>query len=325
MAKDALEYMYSSARIKAKEGAQGYEERLNSYLSCKSISQLCYLLMPGEEISHREKREAVEKYFANKVSNALSLIQEIAPEPRYFDFLLYEYDCCNLKTLIKCQIKGIDSDGMLYEYSSVSSDLLKEALEKRSFDGVMPRNMARTATEAIDAFARTKDPKVIDLVLDRACFADMLENAKLCGNKIAEGLVKARIDSINIMTSKRISLSEIADKVSIFDMAFIEGGALEKKLFLPMLEGEDKRLSDVLFGTDYNFDSIDKMTLSSLEKALDERYLSIAREAKYVPFGFEVLCSYIVNTIFEAKNARIISASLASGMSEEEIRERVRF
>ena len=328
MALKDTEYMYISAKIKAREGSTTYSERIRSYLDSRSLSEL-YSTAIGEAPSGTgDEREALEAYFDKRVEDAFALVKESAPDAGYFDFLLYEYDACNLKTLIKCMIRGISCDGMLYQYSAVSIDALKHALEKRSFDEVLPKNMALATQEAIEAYSKTKDASIIDIIIDKACFADMLENARLCGSQLAIELVKTRIDSINIVTLQRILHSDVADKISTYDMAFIDGADIEKGRLLDVFEREEYTLLDALDGTPYKemVRSLGKeYSFSALERTLDRKYLSLVEEQKYVPFGFEVACSYLVNTLSEAKNARIIIAGIAAGLDTEKIKERVRY
>ncbi|MBQ2810147.1 MAG: V-type ATPase subunit [Clostridia bacterium] len=325
MALKDTEYMYISARIKAREGQTTYYARVKSYLDAKSLLDLCAI--SGVTLDGESEREALENHFDKRVREAFELVKEGAPEPKYFDFLLYEYDACNLKVLIKGSIRKMSVDGMLYEIGTVDAKALKEALEARRLEGVLPSNMVRAVDEAYEAYSRTGDARVIDLIIDKACFADMLENSRLCGCDLAQALIKLRIDSINISTLQRILKSEIADKISTFNMAFIDGGEIAYERLERVLSDEEYSLIDALEGSELR-DTIrslgNEYSFSRLERALDMKYMSLIDEVKYVPFGVEVVCSYLVNTLYEAKNARIIIAGLAMGLDEDKIRERVR-
>ena len=328
MALKDTEYAFASAKIRAKEGQATSSEKAMAYLDCKSISALYDLVLSGVTLTDLTQKEAIESQLDKRIQDAFDLVKENVPEPKYFDFLLYEYDCCNIKTLIKCMIRGISAEGMLYSYSTADVEELKSGLEKRNLEGILPTNMASAALEAIEMYNKTQDPKKIDFILDKACFADMTENSALCGCKLARELVRHRIDAINIITLQRILKSDIADKKSIFEQAFIENGLLSLKELLSAYDSEPTSLSELLRGTPYSL-VIGKIgaepTLAQLEKAFDEAYLALAREQRYVPFGAEVVCSYLVNTLFDVKNARVVLAGLAAGLPNEKIRERVRF
>lgn len=325
MALRDTEYMYISAAISAKEGQISGKVRVRSYLECDTLSELCALV--GVEVDAEGEREALEAHFDKAVRDAFEFVKRNAPTPEYFDFLLYEYDACNLKTLLKGMIREMNVDSMLYEIGSASVDDLKNALITRKFDEVLPKNMAEAATEAYEAYSRTRDARVIDLIIDKACFADMLENAGLCGCKLAIDLVRVRIDSINIMTLQRILKSDIPDKVSTLDMAFILGAEISLDRLIRVIEDSEYSLLDALDGTKYK-DIVRSLGSDfgflALERALDMEYLSLIEDVKYIPFGAEVVCSYLVNTLNEAKNARIIIAGISAALTKEKLRERLR-
>lgn len=327
MALKDTEYMYISARIKAREGQTTYSARIKGYLECKTLSELCNIVLPGVSLDAMAQRDALESYFDGAVKSAFELVRESAPDPKCFDFLLYEYDACNLKTLIKGTIRDVSVDGMLYEIGTVSIEDIRTAVSTRHTENVLAPNMASALGEAYEAYSKTKDARVIDFIIDRACFADMLENARLCGSDLAIELVKTRIDGINISTLQRIVHSSLADKQSTLDMAFIPGGQIPLDLLLRVLDDSEYSLLDALEGTKYR-DIVRSLGegfgFFALERAMDMAYLALIDEVKYIPFGVEVVCSYLVNTLFEAKNARIIIAGIASGLDEEKIRERAR-
>lgn len=327
MALKDTEYMYISARIKAREGITTCAEKIKSFAECGSIEEFYALVSSTTELSGENKRDALENYFESKVSEAFELVRQDAPDPTYFDFLLYEYDACNLKTLIKCSIRGISHEGMKYSYASVPLADLETALKKRDFEGVLPKNMANSAIEAIDAYNLTKDAGVIDAIIDKACFADMLENSAKSKNALAHDIVVLRIDKVNIITLERILKSSLPDKASILDSVLLDGGEVPKDNLIRVATDEGYTLADALYGTKYKeIISLAKNSenpLDVFEKALEKISIDRINEEKFVPFGMEVPCLYIMNTLLEAKSARIVIAGLSSGLSKEKIKERV--
>lgn len=65
------------------------------------------------------------------------------------------------------------------------------AMVERGDFSSLPAHMAGSAAEAADVYARTGDPQQIDLILDRACFADMLDTAQ---GEYSRDLVRCKID-----------------------------------------------------------------------------------------------------------------------------------
>ena len=64
--------------------------------------------------------------------------------------------------------------------------------------------------------------------------------------------------------------------------------------------------------------------LWALEKWSDDYWMELAREAKFIPFGAEVLIGYAVALEYEIKNIRILLAGKDAELPSDVIRERLR-
>lgn len=329
MAIKDTEYLYASSNIRAIEGPESYSERLRRFLECKSVGELYSQLTGGETDSGAsgDVKERIEKMLDDRLCSSVSLVMKIVPDRKLYNFLLYEYDCCNLKTAIKCAIMGIQCNDRLYDCGTVPADKISRDVPEGKYD-IFPKNMALFAPRARETYEKTKDPSVIDTILDRACFDDMLENVNEYGCTKFISLVRARIDRVNIMTFIRISKSDIADKQRALDEALVDGGTVSKSSLLGKLDGYDGNIDAILAATPYQraLSSLSQEAgLSEIEKALDDIYLSLVKDMKFVSFGAEIPCAYLINTSYEIKNIRIILAGIASSLPQEKIRERVRF
>lgn len=329
MAIKDTEFLYASSNIRAIEGSESYSERLRRFSECKSVGELYSQLTGGETDSGAsgDIKERIEKMLDDRLCSSVSLVMKIVPDKKLYNFLLYEYDCCNLKTAIKCAIMGIPCEDRLYGCGTVSADKISKDVSEGRFD-IFPKNMASSAKKAREAYEKTKDPSVIDMILDRACFEDMLENVNEYGCEKFISLVKARIDRVNIMTFIRIAKSDIPDKQKALDEALVDGGTVSKSFLIGKLDSYDGNIESILSATPYQsvLSSLGSGAgLSELEKALDDVYLSLVKDMKFVSFGAEIPCAYLISTSYEIKNIRIILAGIASSLPQEKIRERVRF
>lgn len=324
MALKDTDFMYSSAVIRSKEGTITFNEKINSYLNSKNISELLDAVFPNSEIDTQTFSfdDETEKI----IEDAAELIKKLSPEKEVFDFLFYEYDCCNIKTIIKCNQRNIPFDNMLFRFGTVCTDVLEECFKERKYDR-LPKNMSLAIEEAIKTYSQTNDPKYIDFIIDKACFEDMKENISKSKVGLFRELVKSKADFTNILSFERINRSEIADKKGVFSNAFVCGGEVPLKDFVLYYDGKVNGLGDVLFGTKYKEIVVkagDDFDLSEIELPFDQMYLSIIKNVKFIPFGAEVLCSYFLNKVYEVKNIRVIYTGLKTGTTKEEMRKRVR-
>lgn len=324
---NATEYMYSSARIRALETRIASREQIARMTEAQSseniVAQLSDFGFEAVYADGKLQREEMLMGVLRAGFNELGSM-ECADAIR---FLKFQYDCNNVKSLIKCGARGISADGMLLPLGSVSVEQAKKAFATKDYSA-FPENMARAIPEAEEAFAATANPQKIDFIIDRATFADMLAAADGCGVSLARELAVAKIDLVNItMTARLIRMKLGAQAGALFDETFIEGGSLDKDELSAALADGEQALSDMLEFSNYSAMSeliSSGATLGALEKKADDIWMGIARKACYVPFGAEVAIGYMCALEYEVKNIRIILAGKDAGLSSETIRERLR-
>ena len=181
----------------------------------------------------------------------------------------------------------------------------------------------------MDEYSKTKNPQVIDLIVDKACWADMLAAAKASGEDFVIRLVQTKIDLLNTMIALRILRMKSGDigKV-LFAEAFLEGGKLTRERMIDaMANGEDALLSLVRRSEYSAFAEKFLMSdgaLSTAEKLADNYWMSLVLENKFVPAGLEVMIAFLAAHEYEVKNLRIVLSGKEAGIAVATIRERIR-
>ena len=333
------EYMYASARIRAKENRLVGKERIDLLVDAKTsadvMSKLAeYGIAPTEAGEGGEvflgdalgrKREEMLQAF---LRNAFDDVSASVPEPSVFHWLRYPYDCNNIKTVIKCQIRGIDPAEMLFELGTVPAAVLEDALLKGQYE-VLPGSMGRAAAEAREVFAKTGDPQTIDAILDIACYEDMLLSVQGAGCETMVQWLKTKIDLVNIMIALRILRMKRGERGKHFmDTVLLPGGTLEKAFFDEIYDGGEDVLWSELFRGRYERFAVavegSDGSLAAIEKRADDHWMRLVREGAKVSFGAEVIGGYLIGCETSVKNIRIILAAKDAGLSSEVLRERIR-
>ena len=129
---------------------------------------------------------------------------------------LYPSDYHNVKVLLKAEALKTDPAPLLLESAAIPPQEMQEMIRKRDF-ALLSVSMKQAITEAAELFAKSRDPQEIDIILDRACYRDMLEEAEKLDNAFVTGYVKLLIDSLNM--SAFIRLRKIG-KSRIFSKRF---------------------------------------------------------------------------------------------------------
>ena len=327
--KDA-NYVYASARIRSAEGNWTEKERFEKLLDAKNsaaVSALivdCGLVPPGADAG-----ASVTELLNMALNHAVRLVREAAPDPDIYDFLLYKYDCNNLKTEIKSLFTGIDAGGLLFSCGSEPPESAAYSVKERNFS-CFPHHMARAAAEAIDAYEQTGDAKSIDFLLDGACFSDVAEGAALSDVPFFTEYVEAVADVTNLRSAARIfsSGAQAAAAESLLKKVFVAGG----KIKLSALS-----LSDANFGPSVFSAIAERMDPSPLknitseatsfedaEKAYGEYLRSMIAPFAYKSFGPEIPACFLISREEEIKRFRKAAALISAGtVGKEKLRERI--
>lgn len=325
----ATDYMYSSARVRSLETKIVGRERIERMLEAKNSGEI--LLSLGEhgfDIVRNEQGTILrEETLMSALRGVYAELNEMLGESRVIDFLRYPIDCNNIKAQIKCFSRGVDAGPMMIDgIGTLSAEAIDVAFREKDYEA-FPPNMAAVIPACEENFAKTKNPQVVDLLLDRACYADMLAAAKESGVAYAVRLVETKIDLQNIVTCLRLlRMSLGASGEAMLNEAFLEGGTVTKELLSEALSEGESWLAERLFYTRYAslLTSDETLTLGQVEKRADDIYGELVGEAKYVPFGAEVLIGYAIAVETEVKNIRIILAAKDAGIAPDGIRERLR-
>ena len=255
-------------------------------------------------------------------------IASIAPELDYFKMFLYPYDYHNLKVIMKSEYLGIDASNTLINTGSIDVKILKYSVKERDFLA-LTENMGNALKEIIEDFPKTNDPQIIDIILDKYCYEEMLKSAENTNNQFIIDYVRMQIDAINIKSYVR--LKKMNKSWDFFTKIFLYGGKIYEQIFIKNFDDPFDKFAENLLAYDFKevfiegteaLQETNKFTI--LEKLLDNKIIEHIKYAKYVPFGIEPLVGYLIGKDNEIKIVRIILAGKTEGISPELIKERLR-
>lgn len=338
------EYMYASARIRSQEKYLVGRERLDVLAEAPTGREVMerlaeYGLTPPEvedgtgatdrgPLTDSEAMSlAREGMLLAILRNAYREVETAVPDPTVFRYFRYPYDANNLKAAVKCAIRGISAADMLFDFGTVPADRV-EALVRDGDLRDFPPAMAAATPRAREAYDRTGDPREIDVILDRACFSDMLDAVTATGETTLIGWLRARIDLTNILICLRILRMKQGEAARPFlASALLPGGTLEESFFLDAYAGGEGGLWDALVPTPYAVLGRvegEVRPLSLVERAADDCHMNLVRDGARVPFGAPVVGGYLYGCETAVKNLRILLAAKDAGLSPDTLRERMR-
>ena len=325
------DYLFGSANIRTLENAIIGRERIERLLNTKTTDEAWALLADwGVNIIRNSEDGSPmrEETLLGILKGAYDRLTELAPDSDALRLWLYPYDCNNLKAAQKAFIRGIDPTSMLFDFGTVSALNIVKMVETGNYEG-LPTTLSESAQSAMDEYAKTKNPQVIDLILDKACWRDMLNAAKASGEEFVIRLVETRIDLLNTMIALRILRMKSGEVGKVlFAEAFLEGGKLARERMTDCMANGEDALLEFLRYSDYsrfaeNFAKSDG-ALSTAEKLADNYWMSLILENRFVPMGLEVMVAFMAAHEYEVKNLRILLSGKEAGIATATIRERIR-
>ncbi len=324
---DTSEYMYCSSRIRAMETRIVGKERIDRLADLKTSSDIMAELSDmgfDAAMGRAEREELLSSYLGEIYSEVIKMLAV----PSVLDFLRYQYDCHNLKAAIKCFIRNIDALPIMIPLGTLPETDMVKAVSESAWD-ILPKHMREAAQRAVEAYAKTSNPQQIDLLIDKACYEDMLESAENSGVSYSVMLTKTKIDLQNIIMCCRVCRmgNSMSDR-AILDEALLDGGYIPKKEIFTSSEGGEKKMLDSFGFSVYSSltTAIDESdgSLSAIERCCDDFFMERVKAANFISFGAEVAIAFVLAHEYEIKNLRIIFAGKDAELSSDTIRKRLR-
>ncbi len=327
------DYVYASSYVKTKKGNGTDSERLTKLLEAKTLDDVYSCVAESgfaertpESQAGADRFTAISEYLDDALDLACRTVRECVPDPDMYDFLFYKFDCNNIKTAIKSSYRGIDDDSLYFRPGKFDFRDIAECVAKKDF-AILPENMREAAALAMDEYERSGEGRKIDLILDKACFADMSANARASGVDFFREYVEALADTTNVRTAYRLLRMSDSDKRydGMLADAFVPGGTVTEDQLRGIETADD--LAAVAR----------KLPLSSLYSAVtaskDQTELAanlnhyvddVVNRYATVTFGPEVPAVFFLQRENDIKRYRVMASFISAGeKSRNVIRERV--
>lgn len=327
----AERYLYASARVRAMENGIFSSSQADALLEARNPGEMLKILAAaGYDTQDADPEDPAfyEKLLSDKRGEVLRDVAEMAPEEGLFDFFLYLYDYHNIKVLLKGEILNQESDRLLMDAGTIRPDQMKKAVQERSAT-ILTEEMLKGIQAAVEAYAVNQNSQMIDIVLDRYCFADMLRCARRTGSEFVVGYVRRQIDLANLKAFLRLRKIEASQELA--SQVFLPDGTISREQLLRLFSQPISAAAE-----EFDIYPVGELFrkgvelcqktggIAELERLCDNDLMDYVRGAKYVSYGVEPLVGYLFAKENEFKSLKIILAGKMAGLTPERIRERLR-
>jgi len=320
------DYLTISARIHAMENRLLTRERMDRLMEVGSTEEAARVL---SECGYPELSElnlgGIERMLAAARNELRKDLRESAPDPAVVDLFFLPNDYHNVKVLLKASATGQDADRLFIDCGRYSAAQLKEEI----LQGTL-QNETAVFAQAVAAAAKALDqdgsPQAADQILDRACYAEMLDMAQETGSAFLEGYVRLSIDCVNLRTTVRCRRIDCGP--DYLKSALLPGGTIDCGEFLSVAAGTLDLKDLIGHGFPAETVSSDRTGLTDDGLMQFERFCSRVlkayfAKAKNASFGEQSLIGYLYAKLSEFTTVRVILTGRLAGLDAEAIRERL--
>lgn len=269
-----------------------------------------------------------ETLLRNELKNVYKEASKLSSnDERLMKIFLLKYDYLNLKILLKAFFRNEDRSELLSDMGTLEKSFIKSEFDSGKAD-FKNEYLNKTYKEAMEDFEKTKDPQRTDLIGDK----NYLENLKKIADEINVPMFKKyvsyQIDSYNFLSFIRMKKQN--KDLRFLEDVLINDGTVSVHTYQDMFNDSYENILLGMKKTDiYPYlnkgfgEFLEKGSLGSTKKELDNGLIDIIKDARKVVFGPEPIFGYVAAKENENRILRIIFVGKINKIPNEEIRERL--
>lgn len=327
------DYLSLSSRIRVLETKLLNRERRERMLEARSDDEAAKILTEcgyaePENLSVPAVNAVLSKARAELFLDLRKSVEAAVGSPALVEVFQIRYDYHNVKAVLKAEAMGeapfrLLMAGGRFEPQALAEDIRKEELP----EGQYPQTFRAAVREAESALAEHHDSQRSDLVLDRACYAEMTQAAAKSKSDFLQGYVRLSIDATNLRTAVRCARMGVAGdlkrasllpdgNVTVPRLAETGGNGLAGLFAGTALETAAQQGAALL--------ESEGQGLAEFERSCDNALAAYLLRARQIPFGEQPVVGYLCARESEATAIRTILSGRGAGLSADVIRERLR-
>ncbi|EOH80646.1 MULTISPECIES: V-type ATPase subunit [Enterococcus] len=279
----------------------------------------------GEYLTE-EFSESFEEALGHAQEDLLKELVEIVPDPKVVWIYTMRFTFHNLKALIKAELLDQNFDELFIYDGFYSLEQIKTAIRTGQASG-LPSFLLESIQEVREHFEESNSLQGIDIILDRKYLYSQRKIADSIDESELTKEVVSFIDFTNIlMVARGIKQKRSRNFMST---ALSSHGSILKEELLDCVEGDLEQFTNYLKMTSYGemMETIiqnNVINLSQLERLCDDYLTSFYETAQTQAFGPLPVLALLNAKAIEIKNLRLIITGKRVGLSEEQIKERMR-
>ena len=271
--------------------------------------------------------EEFEKLLSQESQIACQFLKELSSDEKASDCFLMVYDYDNAKILAKSKYLRKDNGSLCYVNGLIDAKEMAQKIVNDDYEGFpIPMQDALSKID-LEFFEGNRTGELVDLLLDKAMYKDILSKIKKCKTKSVVQYFKCEIDTKNILTLLRAKRADLGEDK--FLQMFLEGGNLKQEWFLELFQAPVEKW-EAICQPEYKellMQGVDCLlhnkSLYSCEQLADKYKVAILVPNKDNLTIEPVICWYL-SKMREIDNVRMILVGLSCGIEKTRISERLK-
>ncbi len=326
MATEREAYLCLSAMLRAREPKLLNTEKSIRMLEAPSFEDAAKVLTDCgyADMSQMSARE-IEASLNERRNAIFAELDNMSPQKELVDVFRMKYDYHNAKAIIKAEAMDTDATHLLSGSGRIDGEKLLSLYNGEQYND-MPGMLKTAVIDAKNELARTNNPQLADLILDKAYFAEIRHAAENVGSGFFNGYADILIDCANLKSAVRVL--RMGKSAEFLESVLIDGGTVsadrlekvsDKEGLVNLFAHTKLEKAAVLGGEAFDGGSMTAFELEC-DNALN-RYLASARRVSYGP---EAVVEYLAAVESEITAVRMILTGRLAGIAPQVIRERLR-
>lgn len=328
---DRMDFTHAVARIRVMEKRLLDKNKIERLLDANGADEVLRILQEtvyGDSINNLESVYDYENILKEELVNLYINLYKISPVKNVIDIMSMKYDYHNIKVLIKAKALGKDLSNILIPVGTISIDLLKSCILTGELNP-LGKYICQVIKEVETKLIETQDPQLVDILLDKYMFNNMIEKAKELNIEYITRYVRESIDITNIKTMLRVKKQNKDGR--FLAGVLMPGGTIDESIYIEGINDSLDIFINKISRTPYANvlhtileEYVASGSITSLDALYDNYIMNHIKDAKRVNFGPEPLIAYIIAKETEIKIIRIIMVGKINKVTTEIIRERLR-
>jgi V/A-type H+-transporting ATPase subunit C len=327
LTRDAMRYGFAVGKVKVLESRALDRAALERLLDARTFADQKRLLADtpyGRYLEPTRTADEVEQALDEALDDAYGFLRQAAlPEP-VARFFRVRHDFANLKAALKALALDVPANDLLVGHGSVEPEaFLGDLAALPDPLGTTARGILRVPMDGGPEIENL-DPMTIDMLVDRAMYAELLGSARRSKSAFLTDLAVVAIDSANvriIVRARRAGMGSGAIRA-----LFIEGGTVPIDDLVPLTTVRPEEIAKELG----RFPALRALGAEALDDpavldlAVDGLTAQVLRRGRLAQVGPEPVITYVFAREAEIAALRVLLLGTLAGLDRETVRRRLR-